>query len=445
MGYCLETHDLAPFTIIVIGILIQYYITTLIQTLKKNPKKEISTDSGKCKSRLKSMLKTALILWQITSLIFVAIFDIKDCIKYLNDNKLNDGWTHYNCLGQIWLTSPNFKRTFPVLVYTMMANAHLFKWEETTLGLFMLLQKKLKEVIAKEDAKIQLEVFQPIAMEVFQCEESKAQWIYTTMENSIVGEFTLQTYAEWLVKLQQQIRKTYKTQKTDQKEKEMKEQIDQNQIEMKKHIPHKTFMDDTVWEVTPGNGWGSDLYVFFRNTATEKEDQLAGVDKSGANIDFFTSFNFMLMIIFYLLAWLYLLMLLPYGITHVVPGFICYIWVWLTVGLVEFIIKHGLVFMQNKCCKCCKWVKYLYGEVRTENKIVTDSGKLIHPVKDSPIYFALLFVLFLVEMLCISYWYTSDPYIVAVENVFTERVIMDYIDSLKMSLAEQYKFVVTLF
>eukprot|EP01084_Bolivina_argentea_P155794 271489_1 len=125
MSSCVAVVDLKPFTLILIGLFIQYWISFFISQTKKQSKSETITKSKTerklCPSiSITRLFKTILLLWQIISIIFVFALDIMHLVKYLDNDKSKigwQGWLNYNCYAQTVLNSSNLKRVISVFSF----------------------------------------------------------------------------------------------------------------------------------------------------------------------------------------------------------------------------------------------------------------------------------------------------------------------------------------
>eukprot|EP01083_Nonionella_stella_P030500 83571_1 len=122
MGFCIAAANQKPFLILVPGLYIQFWISLFISTAnneKKDNAQANTTDidtrnndekkKSTCKTKIISVAKEALKIYQICILIIVFVLDLLYFIDYLNSSN-HTNWQNFNCLVEIVVTSSNWKR-----------------------------------------------------------------------------------------------------------------------------------------------------------------------------------------------------------------------------------------------------------------------------------------------------------------------------------------------
>ena len=99
MGFCLQGANLKPWLVIVPGVYMQYWITSLIINIndtKEEEKNELqlnlqeNSSNKSCKSKCMYFMRQTLIIWQMVSVIGVLALDIKDS-KIILINQMGHG------------------------------------------------------------------------------------------------------------------------------------------------------------------------------------------------------------------------------------------------------------------------------------------------------------------------------------------------------------------
>eukprot|EP01084_Bolivina_argentea_P259753 438420_1 len=141
MGYCVNSDDLTPFIVVIIGAYVQCWINIFIFSVASAQSNNDDDNAEKCckccrckcecdkiKSCVAPMIavtKNLLVIFQIMKIIYVFVLDMIHFNNHLNDFHVSK-WQNYNCFVEILMNSSNLKTCGVVSLITML-ESYLFK------------------------------------------------------------------------------------------------------------------------------------------------------------------------------------------------------------------------------------------------------------------------------------------------------------------------------
>ena len=179
------------------------------------------------------------------------------------------------------------------------------------------------------------------------------------------------------------------------------------------------------------------------------------------NWTFWDCINKPLKLVYWLLAFIYLIIFFPSFFTHGIVGMAVYCWIMLIVYGICLLISF-IVYLFKKCCNN-KWWDLIGGGGEYEalciylcdccfrkkswdpNKMDIEKHKKSLKGWNSPLSFTAALLGYTMVVLACSYWYSGNGYFEAIDRVITERKTGDYFESMVNSAVDIYKLFAAVF